>query len=155
MNTDDIDKFGHCVVCHQNLLTKRVVDGKLVDMFLPTYDETFFLLNNGSQMQVTICKTCKSSTDLFNKDVHNNIMAAVQKGWQLETKMLVADEKLSEWTLEKGKEYLDTMSKLSIDSNTDYMDKYAIQQRQMKLLKAVIKPVVEEAEVKSVSNIDS
>lgn len=144
MNTDDIDKFGHCVVCHQNLLTKRVVDGKVVDMFLPTYDETMFLLDNGSQMQVTICKTCKETTDLFDPTVHDNIMQAIQKGWELETKLLVDN---NTWTKEHGDNYLNTMSELSIDCNSENLDKYAIQTRQMELLKAVIEPVIVNSEV--------
>lgn len=86
-NTDDIDKYGHCIICHKNLLSKRVVDGKVVDMFLPTYDHTFFMLNDGSQMQTTICKPCKISTDLTDPTVHNNIMQAVQKGWDLDEKL--------------------------------------------------------------------
>lgn len=87
INTDNIDKYGHCVICHKNLLTKRVVDGVVIDMFLPIYDHTFFMLNDGTQMQVTICKPCKQSTDLDNETVHSNIMEAVQKGWDLDKRM--------------------------------------------------------------------
>lgn len=86
-NTDDIDKYGHCVICHKNLLSKRVVDEKIVDMFLPIYDHTFFMLNDGSQMQVTICKPCKNSIDLTDIDVHKDIMESVQKGWDLDKRM--------------------------------------------------------------------
>lgn len=86
-NTDNIDKYGHCVVCHKNLLSKRVVEGQVVDMFLPTYDHTFFMLNDGSQMQVTICKPCKFHTDLTDPVVHDKIMQAVQKGWDLDKRM--------------------------------------------------------------------
>ena len=25
VNTDNIDRFGHCVICHNNLLVKRIV----------------------------------------------------------------------------------------------------------------------------------
>lgn len=145
MNTDNIDKFGHCVICHQNLLTKRVVDGKVVDMFLPTYDDTMFLLNTGSQMQVTICKPCKAITDLSDSKVHDNIMQAVMKGWELETKMLVADKKIPEWTQEKGDEYLKKMSTLIIDCNSEDLDKYVIQQRQVVLLNQSVKEVIEDA----------
>lgn len=141
MSTDDIDSYGHCVCCHKNLLTKRVVDGKVVDMFLPTYDETMFLLDNGSQMQVTICKPCKEVTDLSDAKVHSDIMEAVMKGWELETKMLVADDKQPDWTAEKGQEYLDKMAERSIDCNSSDMSKYSIQQRQIEMLGMVVEDV--------------
>lgn len=145
--TDRIDKFGHCCCCGKNLLTKRVVDGKVVEMFLPFYDETVFLLDNGSQMQITICKHCKATTDLSDRKIHQDIMDACMKGWELETKMLVADEKHPDWTEEKGKEYLDTMSKLSIHCNSESLDKYAIQNKIVELRNFKVEEIsnVEEA----------
>lgn len=134
MNTDNIDRFGHCCLCHMNLLTKRVVDGKVIDMFLPTYSDTMFLLDNGSQMQVTICKKCKEKTDLNDTVVHFNIMEAVTKGWKLETAMLVADEKHPEFTAEKGEKYMKKMRTLNIECHSENMDKYAIQQKQIDML---------------------
>ena len=141
MSIDRIDRYGHCCWCTKNLLTKRVVDGKVVDMFLPIYDEATFMLNNGSQMNVTICKPCKQSVDLNDPVVHDNIMQAVQKGWELETRMLIADDKQPDWTEESGKKYLEKMSELSIDCNSSDMDKYAIQQRQMVLLNKTVEDI--------------
>lgn len=129
MNTDNIDKFGHCCVCHKNLITKRVVDGQVIDMFLPIHDHTDFLLDNGSIMKVCICKPCKENTDLCCKNKQSDIMEAVQKGWELETKALVADPAQPQWTEEFGKEYLDKMSELTIDSHADSLDKQALQRR--------------------------
>lgn len=146
VNTDNIDKFGHCCVCHKNLLTKRVVDGKVVEMFTPFYDETVFLLDSGSQMQITICKTCKSSTDLNDRKIHKDIMDACMKGWELETKMLVADDKLPDWTEEKGKEYLDTMRKLNIHCNSEKLDKYVLQQKVIELKNIKVEEVKSDIE---------
>ena len=154
MNTDDIDKFGHCVICHRYLLTRKVVDGKIVDMFLPIYDETFFLLNNGSQMQVTICKPCKQITNLSDPIVHDNIMRAVQKGWILENKLLVADPKIPEWTAEFGDKYLANQAKLSIDIHSEGLDKFEIQTRQMQILNKTVEPLPVE-EVDNGFNINS
>lgn len=123
MNTDNIDRFGHCVVCHKNLITKRIVDGQVIEMFLPIHGHTDFMLDNGSIMKVCICTPCKESTDLNDPTVHANIMEAVQKGWLLETKILVADPTLPEWTQEKADSYLADMSKLSIDSSIEGIDK--------------------------------
>ena len=134
MTTDDIDRFGHCVICHKNLLIKRIVDGKEVDMFMPIYSETKFLLNTGSEMSVTICKPCKETNDLNDPIVKDNIMQAVYKGWELENKILVADENNPSWTEEFGAKYLANQATLSIDMNSEDLDKYVIQQRQMELL---------------------
>lgn len=121
--TDKIDRYGHCVFCGENLLTKRVVDGKVVDMFLPTYDHTFFLLNTGSQMQVTICKDCKNSINLNHPDAHKQIIESVIKGWELE-------EKNNPGLYEK-----ELSSNLSIDCHSEFLDKHIIKNRQMELLK--------------------
>ncbi len=152
MNVDDIDKFGHCCVCHKNLMVKRVVDGKVADMFTPFYDETVFLLNNGSQMQVTICKTCKSANDLSDRKVHNNIMAAVMKGWELETDLLVKDESNPEWTKEKGEQYLDNMRKLSINCNSANLDKYTLQNKIIEIRNLKVEEVKSEIEVQDARN---
>lgn len=132
MSTDDIDKFGHCVICHKNLLTKRVVDGKVVDMLTPIYSDTMFLLNNGSQLPVTICKVCKAITDLKDPVVFVQVMAAVNKGWELEGKLKVETGEIDE---EKRQRIFDSVKNLSIDCHSENMDRYAIQERTIALLK--------------------
>lgn len=151
-NTDDIDKFGHCIICHKNLLTKRVVDGKVVDMFLPIYSDTMFLLSNGSQMQVTICKPCKESTDLNDSKIRKNIMEAIMKGWELETKLKV-EEKDANFTEENRKKYLDYMDKITIDQHSEYLDKYVIQTRQMELLNKSVEDIKESIPQAEASNV--
>ncbi len=145
-DTSNIDKFGHCVICHKNLLTKRIVDGRQVDMFLPIYSDTMFLLNNGSQMQVTICTVCKETTDLSDPQVHSDIMDAVQKGWQLETQ-IKQESGDPEWTADKRDAYISNMSKLSIDCPSENLDKFVIQQRQIVLLNKIIEAVPEDVVV--------
>lgn len=135
MNTDNIDRFGHCVVCHKNLIVKRVVDNQVVEMFLPIHDHTDFMLNNGSVMKVCICKPCKASAELSNPVVHSNIMEAVNKGWELETKMLVANEKEVQWTEEYGQSYLNKMRELDIDTHADGLDKQVLVDKSVKLSK--------------------
>lgn len=126
MNTDNIDRFGHCVVCHKNLITKRVVDGKVIEMFMPIHDHTDFMLNNGSTMKVCICKPCKETTDLSDPEIQENIMEACLKGWELETEILVADKTLPEWTRDHADEYLQNMATLNIEVHTDTLDKEAL-----------------------------
>lgn len=133
MNTDNIDKFGHCCLCTKNLITKRVVDGKVIDMFLPIHDHTDFLLDNGSIMKVCICKPCKESIDLSSVEVHSNIMDAVNKGWELESKMLVEDETHPMWTKEYGEKYLHEMAQLSISYHADNLDKNVLAERSKEL----------------------
>lgn len=132
MNTDNIDRFGHCVKCHLNLLTKRVVDNKVIDMFLPIYNTTDFILDNGSKMTVTICTPCKNSVNLNEQQVHSDIMEAVQKGWQLETKIKQQEGDPS-WSEDKRKEYLDKMAILNIDCHCGDMSHHTIQEKQFEL----------------------
>src|ERR1043165_3892177 len=129
MNTDNIDRFGHCVCCHKNMLTKRVVDGKVIDMFLPEHDHTDFLLDNGSIMKVCMCKPCKQNVDLTSNKVQENIMEACLKGWELETKALVADQMLPNWTEETAQYYLKKMALLNIDCHADALSPVAVQDR--------------------------
>jgi hypothetical protein len=126
MSIDNIDKYGFCVMCHINLITKRVVDGKVIEMFLPIHGETIFLLDNGSQMKVCMCKPCQQENDLQNPAVHSNIMDAVQKGWQLETKLLVENKT---WDKEHGDKYLETMSKRTIDCHCEHLAINALHNR--------------------------
>lgn len=144
---EKIDRFGHCLVCGDNLLTKRIVNGKVVDMFLPTYSDTMFLLDSGSQMQITICKSCKDKVDLNDPKVHDVIMKSCMKGWELESKAMLADETKPEWTQEVCNKYLDDMSKLSIHCNSDDLDKYAIQTKIIQLRNMKVEEISEEKDI--------
>lgn len=141
MNVDNIDRFGHCVICHKNLLTKRVVDGKVIDMFLPTYSDTMFLLNNGSQMQVTICKTCKSQNELTSPEIQSNIMEACMKGWELDTKLKVETKEMTE---EQREKVIGEYSKLGIDCHSENLDKHVIQNKVIEIMKLSVEEVNEE-----------
>ena len=140
MNTDNIDRFGHCVVCHKNLITKRVVDGKVIDMFLPTHDHTDFLLDNGSLMKVCMCKPCKQNVDLKSTKVQNYIMEACLKGWELETKGLIADEAKPNWNEDTAKIYLDKMAKLKIDCHSETLSPVVVKDRVKELTKIMVEP---------------
>lgn len=140
-HTDNIDRFGHCCVCHKNMITKRVVDGKVIDMFLPDHDHTDFLLDNGSIMKVCMCKSCKANVDLTSPKVHKYIMEACLKGWELETKALIADESLPNWNEDTAKIYLEKMSKLNIDCHSDSFSPVAVQDRVKELNKLMVADV--------------
>lgn len=136
---DRIDRFGHCCVCARYLLTKRMVDGKVIEMFVPEYGDIIFLLNDGSKMQVTICKICQNSYNFSDPDVHKEIMDACMKGWELETKKLIEEGGTTpegnsiKWSGEYGKKYLDFMRKKYIDCNTNDFDKNILTDRSHKL----------------------
>ena len=72
------DKFGHCVICHNNLLIEAVIDGKIQRRFKTEHSETMFLLNDGSKMRVAICTVCKP---LVSEDKFIDIMDSVYEGW--------------------------------------------------------------------------
>ncbi len=128
-----IDKYGHCVFCTKNMIVKRVVDGKVIDMFTPDHDHTDFMLNTGSMMKVCMCKKCKKEIDLSIPMIHKMIMDAVQRGWELETKSLIASEAYPDWTEEFGKKYLEKMSTLNIDCHASDMDKSSMEVRSKEL----------------------
>lgn len=130
-----IDRFGYCVMCTKNMLTKRVVDGKVIEMFTPDHGHTEFLLDSGSRMQVCMCRQCRENVDLTKSSIQKMIMDSVQKGWELEVKALVADENQSQWTEQFGKNHLEVMSKLNIDCHSESMDKVAVESRQLELVK--------------------
>ena len=116
-----IDKYGHCVVCGINLIIEEVIDGKVQTRFLPQKDSKRFLLSDGSQMRVCICKKCKQIEG--NED---DIMQAVFNGWKVESDKLVEDTDKPQWTNKKRNEYLDRMAKLKIISNAEGKDLYIL-----------------------------
>lgn len=106
------DKYGHCVVCHSNMLIEEVIDGKLQKRFTPDYSETEYLLNDGSRMRVAICLACKDK--ITDKD-SEGIMNCVIRGWENE----VADFK--HWSDERKKNYLDKFSKKKIVCRSEHV----------------------------------
>lgn len=108
-----IDKFGHCVVCHKNMLVEKIIDQKVQKVFTNDYSETKFLLNDGSTMRVAICKECKK-TDYKTKD----IMKTVFNGWKNE----IEENKTGFWTKEKKEKYIKDYSKKEIVCNADGID---------------------------------
>lgn len=143
---DRIDRYGHCCVCCRNLITQRVVDGKVIEMFTPEHGHTDFLLDNGSIMKVCMCSICKNTYDLKDPEIHKEIMAAVMKGWELETDVMVADKNLPEWTEQSQKVYLDRMGKLNIDCHSDSLSEIAVQDRAKELTKIMSEDIEAKVE---------
>lgn len=136
-NTDKIDRFGCCCLCHRCMLTEKVIDGKVQTVFLSDMADTEFLLNDGSRMRITICKSCKNSMDLENPKVHDYIMQAVIKGWDLETKSWVADESKPDWTQDRYVKHMERYSKLSIDCYSEGVPGHVIQERKDNIIKMI------------------
>ena len=100
----DFDCFGFCVLCHKNMLTEQVVDGRVIQRFIPEYTEEEFLLDNGSRMRVAMCKSCQ--INLSDKD-YNDIMQCVIKGWGKELEN-------NTWSKERKEQYHNDYYKLKI-----------------------------------------
>lgn len=109
------DKFGHCSLCHENLLVPRVVGGKEIMTFTPDFDQTEFVISNKSKMIVCMCKACKSKADLSSATVQENIMKSVKLGWDGE----LGEEKRQPIGYEN----------LSILFHSEGIDDYVIQNR--------------------------
>lgn len=97
------DIYGHCVVCHKNMLIEQVIDQRVQRRFTPDYSETEFLLDDGSRMRVAICKLCK--VEELN---HDKIMECVIEGWKREVKEIIA------WSDEKKEEHIEVYSQKKI-----------------------------------------
>ena len=123
-STMDYDKWGHCVFCHKCMLIEQVIDQEVQTRFTPDYDEVQVLLNTGSKMRIAICKSCKDKEEYKDYDT---IMKIVKRGWEVESDVLVKDEKNKKWTKEKQKEYLERRAKLSIIDVADDKPDYALE----------------------------
>ena len=100
----EFDKYGYCVLCHRNLRYEQVINDKVMMRFDTDYDETEYLLDDGSKMRVAICKPCKAGLT----DEHNTkVMDSVKAGWVEEVKTLP-------WSEEKKQNYIDTYSQREI-----------------------------------------
>ena len=106
MNTIDYDCFGHCVFCHKDMIITQIIDNVPMKRFSIEYDETEYLLDNGSKMRVAICKPCKAK--LTEKDTPE-IMECVKRGWKKELTQL-------SWSEEKKNDYIERYDKLNIVS---------------------------------------
>jgi hypothetical protein len=138
MEINDIDRFGHCVVCHKNMLYERVVDGKAIQMFRPEHDHTEFLMNDGSRMRVCICKPCKENVDLAMPAIQEMVMACVKRGWQLEVNTLVADEKRIDWDFDRAEKHMEKYNSLSIECHSEDVADHIIQERKEKIKEMIL-----------------
>lgn len=107
------DKYGHCVLCHKNMIYEQVIGQKVVNRFSTDYDTTEYLLDDKSRMRVAICKSCKST--LTEKD-NDRVLNCVKAGWAEEVKTLP-------WNEKKKEDYLDRYNKLNIVCFSDDVPK--------------------------------
>lgn len=84
----NIDKFGHCILCHKCLLKNVVINGKQEALFDANKDEVWVQLNNGALMSISVCKPCKSQTDFNDDATKTQVLRSVQLGWQLEMDLM-------------------------------------------------------------------
>lgn len=116
----DFDKAGHCVKCHKDLIEEKFIDGFIQKVLTPDFDETEFLLNDGSRMRVVICKACKEIITVADEP---EIMAAVVKGWQWELDNLV------NWDDSKKKDHMAIYSKKEIVTRSEKMDEIEMKKK--------------------------
>ena len=100
----DYDKYGYCVLCHRNLRYEQVINDKVMMRFSTDYEETEYLLNDGSKMRVAICKPCKEK---LTEEHHTQVMDCVKAGWVEEVKTLP-------WSDKKKQDYIDIYSQKEI-----------------------------------------
>ena len=94
MPRPNIDVFGHCIRCSKKMIEEKVIDGRVQTVFTAEKGEIAYLLDDGSQMRVSMCKKCIEELDGSEYD---QVMNAVKKGWQHEL------ETYSKWTENRKK----------------------------------------------------
>lgn len=110
-STIDYDLFGHCIVCHKNMLFEQIIDGKAQMRFSPEYTEKEFILDDNSKMRVAMCR--EHASKVTKKD-YKDIMKTVVKGWDKETDELVKSPNYPSWTQERKMKYMSEYEKKSI-----------------------------------------
>jgi len=134
----DFDKDGHCIECHKNMRIERVIEGKVILMFTGDKREINFLLNDGSNMRITICSTCLSiynkSSNKEKKEIDKRMMQCAYKGWEYDVQLLVNDENKKTWDNEKGQKYLSIYKQLSIVTKIDRKNPSMIEKEYKKYL---------------------
>jgi len=118
----DFDKHGHCVVCHEDMLYTQVIDGEPQRRLGPLYDETEYMIDDGSKMRVAICRDCKGTLKDDDEE-KKRIMDCVFKGWKHELKGY------NSWSEEKKKEHLKVYSKKKIVTRSERIDDDVLQKR--------------------------
>jgi len=130
--TIDFDCFGHCIKCHKNMYIEQIIDCKPTWRFNGEYTEQKFLLSNGSNMRVPMCKTCKNTlTDEDSKE----IMACVIRGWEKESDELVKNKDKKNWDKKKRDKYMEEYSKLKIVGSSENIDKDVLKKKLKKFKK--------------------
>lgn len=105
------DVFGHCVLCHKNLLITQVVDGKELQRFKPNHGEVEYLLDDSTKMRVCMCKDCQEGMQHTDKE-RAIIMNCVIDGWKHEV------ETYSHWEQDKKDSYIKEYSKKRMVTHT-------------------------------------
>lgn len=85
------DVYGHCCLCHENLIVPKVVNKEVKMMMSIDHDHTEFVISNLSKMVVCMCKKCKTTADLNDSTIQNDVMDSVKAGWDLESKFAPPD----------------------------------------------------------------
>lgn len=125
-----VDKYGHCIICHRDMILNRVVGGKSVPMFHTDHDHTEFVINNKSKLVVCMCKICKSTIDLHDENVQKDVMKSVLNGWKMEQETLISEGKQ---TIKEATKIIDSHKKLDILFHSEGIDDYVINDRLNKI----------------------
>lgn len=118
----DYDLHGHCVSCHEDMSIIEIIDGKPQRRLTGKYMEEDYLLNDGSQMRVAICKDCKEGLKDDDEE-RSRIMDCVFKGWEHELK------NYSHWDDDKKSNHLKVYSQKRIVTRTKGLGKDMLKKR--------------------------
>ncbi len=112
------DVFGYCVNCGKKMVGHKVVGGIYTVCLSNEHTNVTYLLNDGSQMRVGMCKTCAKSLTGDEKE-RKHIMKRVYRGWQHEVETYAEWEKKPE---KVKKEFLEKYGQKRIVTQSDGVD---------------------------------
>jgi len=121
----NFDLYGHCVLCHINMLEDKYVDGKMIIRLTAQAVDTSYLLNTGSYMNVTMCRKCKVELKDTESE-YNAIMASVILGWEIEYTDLVASASKPQYTETIKAQYMEEQHKKKIVIRTELLEPDAV-----------------------------
>jgi len=117
----DFDLYGHCVLCHHNMIRDEYIDGEMQTRLAAEHRMVKYLLNDGSQMNVTMCLECVNKlTD--SQDEIDLVMKSVVRGWEIETSDLVASISKPMWTQQLKDDHMKKQSKKKIVVRVDKLE---------------------------------
>lgn len=112
----DFDCAGFCALCHAEIAEFEGSAGRIpvATKMLSEYRKAYFMLNDGSRVQVSLCVKCDENV---KPEDTRRLMESIINGMAVETYSLVNFHE--SWPIEKRDSYMATYSAKTIEGRAD------------------------------------